>query len=193
MRGSLFDPGKGSGFQDQGTEAHADGSFFHARLRVRLLGLKKSSKKSVFGENRLAVRVFEGKKSSIESSIGTRLQENVFRARKNSPPSKSNFESNISGQKTWTKCWNSSKSNFKSNISGKKTWTKCWNSAKSNFVSNISSAKTWTKCWTSENQLHAQHFSQKSRALSRALKTTRLSNQQYTLSWDHRLQTADPA
>ena len=144
----------------------------NARLRDRLLGLKKSSKKSVLAENRLPVRVFEGKKSSIESSIVTRLQENVFRARKNSPQSKSNFKSNISGQKTWTKCWNS---------------------AKSNFVSNISSAKSWTKCWTSENQLHAQHFNQKSRALSRALKTTRLSNQQYTLSWDHRLQTADPA
>ena len=145
MCGSLFDLGKGSGFQCHVTEALADGFFFHARLRVRLLGLKKSSKKSVFGENRLAVRVFEGKKSSIESSIGTRLQENVFRARKNSPPSKSNFESNISGQKTWTKCWNS---------------------AKSNFVSNISSAKSWIKCWTSENQLHVQHFRQKSRALA---------------------------
>ena len=155
----------------------------NARLPVRLLGLKKSSKKSVLAENRLPVRVFEGKKSSIESSIVTRLQENVFRARKNSPPSKSNFKSNISGQKTWTKSWNSSKSNFKSNISGQKTWTKCWNSsksnfksnisgkktrtkcwnsAKSNFVSNISSAKSWTKSWNSENQLNAQHFSQKS-------------------------------
>ena len=81
----------------------------NARLPVRLLGLKKSSKKSVLAENRLPVRVFEGKKSSIESSIVTRLQENVFRARKNSPPSKSNFKSNISGQKTWTKCWNSAK------------------------------------------------------------------------------------
>ena len=118
----------------------------NARLPVRLLGLKKSSKKSFLAENRLPVRVFEGKKSSIESSIVTRLQENVFRARKNSPPSKSNFESNISGQKTWTKCWNSAKSNFKSNISGQKTWTKCWNSTKSNFMSNIS----WEKRWTSK-------------------------------------------
>ena len=149
-----------------------NGAFFYARLPVRLLGLKKSSKKLVLAENRLPVRVFEGKKSSIESSIVTRLQENVFRARKNSPPSKSNFKSNISGQKTWTKCWNL---------------------AKSNSVSNILRTKSWIKCWTSENQLHAQHFSQKSRALSRALKTTRLSNQQYTLSWDHRLQTGDPA
>ena len=92
-----------------GAEELFDGAFFNARLHVRLFKVKNSSKKSVFGKNRLPVRVFEGKKSSIESSIVTRLQENVFRARKNSPPSKSNFKSNISGQKTWTKCWNSGK------------------------------------------------------------------------------------
>ncbi len=106
-----------------GAEALFDGAFFNARLHVRLFKVKNSSKKSVLAENRLPVRVFEGKKSSIESSIVTRLQENVFRARKNSPPSKSNFKSNISGQKTWTKCWNSAKSNSASNISGLKSWT----------------------------------------------------------------------
>ena len=87
------------------------------------LRLKTRAKSRFWLKNRLPVRVFEGKKSSIESSIVTRLQENVFRARKNSPPSKSNFKSNISGQKTWTKCWNSAKSNFASNISGLKSWT----------------------------------------------------------------------
>ena len=38
-----------------GAEALFDGAFFNARLHVRLFKVKNSSKKSVFGKNRVSV------------------------------------------------------------------------------------------------------------------------------------------
>ena len=61
-----------------GAEELFDGAFFNARLHVRLFKVKNSSKKSVFGKNRVSVWLFELKKSSIESSIGKPLWRSAF-------------------------------------------------------------------------------------------------------------------
>ena len=77
------------------SEALADGTFFHARLRgglfpdgvfsdarlnARLFTLEKSVGDSVFGKNRLFARLFTIEKSDAESSIGKQNLFSIFRA-----------------------------------------------------------------------------------------------------------------